>query len=85
MISICRAHSSNVKRWRDVQMALRWCAAGMVEAGKQFRATVRDEAINAAGRSGAAPPEFHETHALVPIALDVFTRTVWGQLSGSAS
>ncbi len=28
---------ANVKRWRDGQMALRWCAAGMVEAGKQFR------------------------------------------------
>jgi transposase-like protein len=26
MISICRAHSVNVKRWRDGQMALRWCA-----------------------------------------------------------
>src|SRR3954465_13023454 len=37
MISICRAHSANVKRWRDGQMALRWCAAGIVEAGKQFR------------------------------------------------
>src|SRR3954462_2985385 len=37
MISICRAHSANVKRWRDGQMALRWCAAGMDEAGKQFR------------------------------------------------
>jgi len=37
MISICRAHSANVKRWRDGQMALRWCAAGMVEAGRQFR------------------------------------------------
>jgi putative transposase len=37
MISICRTHSANVKRWRDGQMALRWCAAGMVEAGKQFR------------------------------------------------
>jgi putative transposase len=37
MISICRAHSVNIKRWRDGQMALRWCAAGMVEAGKQFR------------------------------------------------
>ncbi len=37
MISICRQRSSNVKRWRDGQMALRWCAAGMVEAGKQFR------------------------------------------------
>ena len=37
MISICRTHASNVKNWRDGQMALRWCAAGMVEAGKQFR------------------------------------------------
>jgi putative transposase len=37
MIEICRNHSRNVKRWRDGQMALRWCAAGMVEAGKQFR------------------------------------------------
>jgi putative transposase len=37
MISICRDHASNVKNWRDGMMALRWCAAGMVEAGKQFR------------------------------------------------
>jgi len=37
MISISRDHSRNVKRWRDGQMALRWCAAGMVEASKQFR------------------------------------------------
>ena len=37
MISICRDHARNVKHWRDGQMALRWCAAGMVEASKQFR------------------------------------------------
>ena len=37
MISISRDLSRNVKRWRDGQMALRWCAAGMVEASKQFR------------------------------------------------
>lgn len=37
MISISREHAKNVKRWRDGQMALRWCAAGMVEASKQFR------------------------------------------------
>ena len=37
MISICRDHASNVTRWRDGTMALRWCAAGMIEAGKQFR------------------------------------------------
>jgi putative transposase len=37
MIEICRDHAANVKRWQDGTMALRWCAAGMVEAGKQFR------------------------------------------------
>ncbi len=37
MLSICREHAKNVKRWRDGQMALRWCAAGMLEAAKQFR------------------------------------------------
>jgi putative transposase len=37
MISICRNHSANVKNWQNGNMALRWCAAGMLEAGKQFR------------------------------------------------
>src|SRR5437764_3626982 len=37
MIEIARDHSRNVKRWRNGQMALRWCAAGMVEARAQFR------------------------------------------------
>src|SRR5512135_1481829 len=37
MISICRDRSSNVKNWQNGQMALRWCAAGMIEASKQFR------------------------------------------------
>jgi putative transposase len=37
MLSICREHAGNVKNWRDGMMALRWCAAGMVEAAKQFR------------------------------------------------
>ena len=37
MIEICRDHSTNVKRWRDGTMVLRWCAAGMLEAAKRFR------------------------------------------------
>jgi len=37
MIEIAREHAKNVKRWRDGTMALRWCAAGMLEAGHQFR------------------------------------------------
>ena len=35
--SIARNHSTNVKNWQNGNMALRWCAAGMIEAGKQFR------------------------------------------------
>jgi len=31
------SRAGTVKRRRDGQMALRWCAAGMSEAGKQFR------------------------------------------------
>ncbi len=37
MISIARNHSMNVKNWQNGTMALRWCAAGMIQAGKQFR------------------------------------------------
>ena len=37
MIEIARDHSRNVKRWRNGQMALRWCAAGMIQARAQFR------------------------------------------------
>ena len=37
MIEICREHAKNVKNWRDGHMALRWAAAGMLEAGTQFR------------------------------------------------
>jgi putative transposase len=37
MIAICRDHAANVKRWQEGQMVLRWIAAGMGEAAKQFR------------------------------------------------
>ena len=37
MISIARNHSRNVKNWHNGTMALRWCAAGMIEARGQFR------------------------------------------------
>jgi len=37
MIETCREHSKNVKRWRDGTMALRWCAARMLEADHRFR------------------------------------------------
>jgi len=37
MISCIRRTSSNVKRWQSGAMALRWTAAGMLEAQQQFR------------------------------------------------
>jgi transposase-like protein len=37
MIGICRSTSRNVKRWQNGDMCLRWTAAGMLEAERQFR------------------------------------------------
>ncbi len=37
MIEIVRDHARNVKRWQPGDMRLRWAAAGMLEASKQFR------------------------------------------------
>ena len=35
--AIVRTTTNRVKRWRDQDMALRWCAAGFIEAEKSFR------------------------------------------------
>jgi putative transposase len=40
MIECVRRTQRNVKRWRDGEMALRWTAAGMLEAEKQFRKVI---------------------------------------------
>jgi transposase-like protein len=37
MISIVRTTSKNVRNWQSGDMGLRWIAAGMLEAEKQFR------------------------------------------------
>ena len=37
MIEIVRRTQRNVKRWQDGDMRLRWSAAGMIEAERQFR------------------------------------------------
>jgi len=34
---ICRERARNVKRWRGGEMALRWTAAGMLDAERSFR------------------------------------------------
>jgi putative transposase len=66
MIEICRDHSSNVKHWRDGTMALRWCAAGMAEAAKQFRRVnghlhlpaLRKALDNEIAKSSVTPPSY---------------------------
>ncbi len=40
MIEICRRTSRNVKQWSSGDMCLRWTAAGMLEAERQFRKIV---------------------------------------------
>ena len=37
MIECVRHTSRNVKRWQSGEMGLRWTAAGMLEAERQFR------------------------------------------------
>lgn len=37
ILSICRERARNVKRWRGGEMALRWTAAGMLDAERSFR------------------------------------------------
>jgi putative transposase len=37
MFEIVRRTQRNVKRWSSGEMALRWTAAGMLEAERQFR------------------------------------------------
>ena len=40
MIECVRRTSRNVKRWSSGEMAMRWTAAGMLEAEKQFRKVI---------------------------------------------
>jgi transposase-like protein len=40
MIECIRRSSRNVKRWQNGNMALRWTAAGMLEAEQQFRRVI---------------------------------------------
>ena len=40
MIECVRRTSRNVKRWQSGDMCLRWTAAGMLEAERQFRTII---------------------------------------------
>ena len=52
---ICRGPLGNVKKWRDGTMALRWCAAGMLEADHQARAAPTAACPTANSGQGAKP------------------------------
>jgi putative transposase len=67
MISICRTHASNVKNWRDGQMALRWCAAGMVEAGKQFRRVNGHRHLRSCATRSSASPDLSVPPAILTL------------------
>jgi putative transposase len=86
MIEIGRDHSTNVKRCRDRQMALRWCAAGMLEARKQFRRVngclhllALRAALDAHVRGTVTAPEYDQTNEDVPLAVGFR----WGLHHGS--
>ncbi|WP_397517457.1 hypothetical protein [Rhodococcus sp. 3A] len=48
LTSVCREHAANVKRCRDRQMALRWCAALEREFPESVGPVVHNEDVNAA-------------------------------------
>ena len=81
MIGICRATSRNVKRWQNGDMCLRWTAAGMLEAERQFRkiigykhlaqlalAVERDVAAGRVATSRSTTPPANTTTTTEPAA-----------------
>ena len=71
MIECVRRSARNVKRWQSGDMALRWTAAGMLEAERQFRRVIgyRDLAKVAV----AIEPELGPTAAPTPTAEEAVT------------
>ena len=65
MMGTVRRVTRNVKRWRDAGMALRWVAAGMIEANKGFR---RLKAHKQLSVLRAALPAHHDRMTIKPVA-----------------
>ncbi len=85
MIETVRRTSRNVKRWQSGDMCLRWTAAGMLEAERQFRRIngYRDLARLAmaverdvAARRAAATTTNHTLHQPTPTAPEVAATAV---------
>ncbi len=74
MIECVRRSARNVKRWQSGDMALRWTAAGMLEAERQFRRIIgyRDLAKLALAiereRAGHRPPAATPTEEAATLA-----------------
>ena len=60
-----RRVTRNVKRWRDAGMALRWVAAGMIEADEGFR---RLKAHKRLSVLRVALQTHHDRMAIKPVA-----------------
>jgi hypothetical protein len=69
MIEIVRRTQRNVKRWSSGEMALRWTAAGMLEAERQFRKIIgyRDLATLVIAIEHDNDPRQHSNAAHTPI------------------
>jgi transposase-like protein len=70
MIECVRRSARNVKRWQSGEMALRWTAAGMLEAERQFRRIIGYQQLAklavAIEREAAAPVPTEVVTTLVP-------------------
>ncbi len=68
MLEIVRRTQRNVKRWSSGEMALRWTAAGMLEAEKQFRKIIgyRDLATLVTAIEREHDPHRHAAAARTP-------------------
>ena len=64
MIGICRRTSRNVKRWQSGDMCLRWTAAGMLEAERQFRKIIGYQHL--AALANAVEADLATTRAQTP-------------------
>jgi len=71
MIEICQDHAANVKRWESGTMALRWCAAGLAEARKQFRRVNGHKHLRALRAALEADTAVTVTHPSYPDGQDV--------------
>ncbi len=82
MVEFTRRTSRNVKRWQSGDMCLRWTAAGMLEAERQFRKIIGYSALAklavAVERDLASRRSPTTVHATIATAApEVAVTTIW--------